>query len=1061
MADIFKVIFELEAKGSGVLDEINKVKGKYVEINQELKKQEVTLDNLRRQEKKLLEDKQRASSVNAVAKLNAELKKVQSQIQITSKSVEQLNKSEKALQDTTNKFSKDLNNAFKTSTAKALDAELKKITKDFGDGADAAVEGFEKTDEKVDETAVKTKSLRTQLRELKAQLAEVDDDAEFERLSIEAGKLEDKINDASDAARVFATDSPFEAVGNAIGSVGSKLLALDFDGAAKQSQLLVKATSQITFKQAITGIGQLGTTLLNIGKALLLNPLFLLGAVIIGIIANFDKLKSQGGAVGTFFKGVDNIIDDVTNRFTDLTDAIGATTVALDELAASQGRFLDKSLALSKEIGQFRNNINKIQGKEGLKDELQNLELQRVIAQKRINLVEDENKRKGLSKRNLTKLEKEEFEKLINEEEDLRSIGFELEKKQQERLRELRRKTFSEEDQKIIEDLEKEKRGIFFKTNELQLEAAVKVANKIRDLQNEISTNAGKVKTFEAEIKLKPLSKEQIKATFDVQRAEIARQQKEEERIANLEFQDEAKRGEIIKKIRGKFGLEFKLIKLQQIKAELDAERDLAAQVIQTRQDVLDKTAGIARGELDSQKSLKEQQLDALSALNTIDTLKESDAAKIKLDIQRKYYTDLLALTRVNNDIQKKINEDNIKDLEADIERRKAKGLDTTNQERELAQIRIDAITQQKNAEIELDNFKQASLTNELVSTREINEKILAEQQKRIDTEFEHDQSRLKLKNASQGILLRSEIRFEEQRLEVLRKSGLATEAEIRSQEDKINALRKERRKQDILEYTGYTEQIIQASINAANQIIAAKLKETEKQIDLQQKRVDEARDIAENGNAELLELEQQRLDNLNKEREKFVRQQQALAVVELIANTAIAVSKAAAEGGVAAGVTIAATLIALVAGLASARQIAGQAAFFKGGYTGDGNPKDESTALGKRPYTYHKGEFVFNNETTKKNRSIFDDVHKGRIDLREWEQKVKAFDSFNMQRELNIRPEVNNNIELQELKGQMNELIGAVKGIPDTAFHINEHGFYGSIRSIKKRADHINNLAK
>ena len=108
----------------------------------------------------------------------------------------------------------------------------------------------------------------------------------------------------------------------------------------------------------------------------------------------------------------------------------------------------------------------------------------------------------------------------------------------------------------------------------------------------------------------------------------------------------------------------------------------------------------------------------------------------------------------------------------------------------------------------------------------------------------------------------------------------------------------------------------------------------------------------------------------MNKKRENYVRQQQALAVLELVANTSVAVSKAASQTGVAAGVGIAAALLALVAGLASARAIASQAAFYDGGYTGDGNPREESNTIGgrraNRNYVWHKGEFVMDHKKTR-----------------------------------------------------------------------------------------------
>jgi hypothetical protein len=66
--------------------------------------------------------------------------------------------------------------------------------------------------------------------------------------------------------------------------------------------------------------------------------------------------------------------------------------------------------------------------------------------------------------------------------------------------------------------------------------------------------------------------------------------------------------------------------------------------------------------------------------------------------------------------------------------------------------------------------------------------------------------------------------------------------------------------------------------------------------------------------------------------------------------------------------------LIALAAGFAQAKAQAAQAVqgFATGGYTGDGSKYETAGVV-------HKGEFVFNKETTSRHRKFFEDIHKGR----------------------------------------------------------------------------------
>jgi tape measure domain-containing protein len=168
--------------------------------------------------------------------------------------------------------------------------------------------------------------------------------------------------------------------------------------------------------------------------------------------------------------------------------------------------------------------------------------------------------------------------------------------------------------------------------------------------------------------------------------------------------------------------------------------------------------------------------------------------------------------------------------------------------------------------------------------------------------------------------------------------------------------------------------EVTKATIQLINAVIEARIAETEAAISNQERRIEKAKEIAEKGNAEILQLEEERLDKLNKEKARYVRQQQALALIEIAVNSAIAIAKAAAEGGgVASALTISATLIALAAGFLQAKaQAQSAASFATGGYTGGGGTYDPAGIV-------HKGEFVFTKEKSSKYRSLFEDIHRGR----------------------------------------------------------------------------------
>ena len=117
------------------------------------------------------------------------------------------------------------------------------------------------------------------------------------------------------------------------------------------------------------------------------------------------------------------------------------------------------------------------------------------------------------------------------------------------------------------------------------------------------------------------------------------------------------------------------------------------------------------------------------------------------------------------------------------------------------------------------------------------------------------------------------------------------------------------------------TGQVIK-TIEAANQ---AEIARTDLLIKEQERRISEAERIADEGNAEQLELERKRLDGLQKQREQYVQRQLELNAILAASSFASAtasaidgVAKAAEEGGVFAAITIPLYIASVGLGLAS-----------------------------------------------------------------------------------------------------------------------------------------------
>ena len=161
------------------------------------------------------------------------------------------------------------------------------------------------------------------------------------------------------------------------------------------------------------------------------------------------------------------------------------------------------------------------------------------------------------------------------------------------------------------------------------------------------------------------------------------------------------------------------------------------------------------------------------------------------------------------------------------------------------------------------------------------------------------------------------------------------------------------------------------------NAQVQAYISGLDKAIDKSKSALDEIRANSEDYNARQLEIEKERLENLENERARAVEREKTIAQVQLAINAAIAISKAAAEGGAAAPVTIALTLASLIAGLAQARVAAGNA-FYKGvEYLERGNNKAGRDTI---PAMLNEGERVITTDTNNKYWDVLSAVHNNRI---------------------------------------------------------------------------------
>ena len=198
-------------------------------------------------------------------------------------------------------------------------------------------------------------AMKAELRELQGAIANATDPETMTRLAQRAGELTDQLKDANEQIAVFATGSKFEAVSNSFGGIKNDLMSMDFEGASEKAKVFAKNLGNINPKDIGKAFGGLMSTLKTVGGAfvklgmtILANPIFLLVAVIVAIVAAILIFLNK---IGVLQKAIDILmipINAVIDGLKALGDWLGLTTYAADENAEKMAKANQKVSESSK-----------------------------------------------------------------------------------------------------------------------------------------------------------------------------------------------------------------------------------------------------------------------------------------------------------------------------------------------------------------------------------------------------------------------------------------------------------------------------------------------------------------------------------------------------------------------------------------------------------------------------------------------------------------------------------------------------------------------------------------
>jgi hypothetical protein len=207
-------------------------------------------------------------------------------------------------------------------------------------------------------------SLKSQLKQLKAAIAEASDPAQMDALAKKAGEVSDRIKDANDAVNVFASGSKFEQISSSFGGIKDSIMSLDFEEAATKAQTFQKVMGGIgkaEITTALKGIGKtvstLGATFMKLGAQILMNPIFLLVAVITAIVVAVVLFMKKIGVLDQVLAALMAPINALIQGFKDMTDWLGLTTFAAEDNAEKMAAANKKVQESSKERESVQANM--------------------------------------------------------------------------------------------------------------------------------------------------------------------------------------------------------------------------------------------------------------------------------------------------------------------------------------------------------------------------------------------------------------------------------------------------------------------------------------------------------------------------------------------------------------------------------------------------------------------------------------------------------------------------------------------------------------------------------
>jgi hypothetical protein len=257
--------------------------------------------------------------------------------------------------------------------------------------------------------------------------------------------------------------------------------------------------------------------------------------------------------------------------------------------------------------------------------------------------------------------------------------------------------------------------------------------------------------------------------------------------------------------------------------------------------------------------------------------------------------------------------------------------------------------------------------------------------------------------------------------------------------EESEEGLRK-RRGQGLSQETKDAFAYVDSVLSGAATIAAALEENADREIEIRERRVDKAMEIASRGNAEALQIEEERLRKAQKQKEKAARAQMAINLAQQLSAATLAIAEAAASGaGWASVALVAAVIAALASGYSAVSSMNQEPVGYATGVVGlNGQGTGTSDSI---PAMLSKGESVI----TAKGTGLEDNA-----EILKMMNNGVGFKMPKLKDSTNFTTNNTQSMSTKNLEQKLDRVISAVENIKESSVVIDENGMVAMSRAVE-----------